>query len=108
MITPAVVLSSDKSLDHNAGVLTQRAYKKHNSFVTIRVSATHLRGVLVRIGRFQKCLENFKLDEYVKRVVDRACKDILEQSEKKLNHPIFRLHSYVIDEIDRRLHSYAT
>ncbi|MEE3177338.1 MAG: radical SAM protein, partial [Verrucomicrobiota bacterium] len=75
-------------------------YKKHQSFDGIR-HQRFLPNILERIRALQDNVLSLNLNDYRKDVIERACRDILSDSEVTDNHPAFSLHSNVVEEISR-------
>ena len=77
-----------------------RKYQKHNSFVEIR-HRNRQSDVSARVRSVSETLEQSGLSEYCKSVVRQACTDLLENEESSGLKPRFKLHSNVIEEINR-------
>jgi radical SAM protein with 4Fe4S-binding SPASM domain len=77
-----------------------KTYQKHNSFAGIR-HQNEQSGVLPRIQQIYNKLQELSLSEYVRSVVERACKDLLAPNTGRGDAPRFSLHSNVIEEINR-------
>ena len=79
---------------------SEKIYRKQDSFVEIR-HKNSLEDILPRIWKVRENLGHFPLSQYEKSIVSSACNDLLEKSLCDSEYPLFALHSYTIEDINR-------